>query len=153
MKTVFHSNFPILCFYFSNQTHRARWPPRPWAHPHPTEECTRLCLAQPPWGPPALFTLLLARWVRPWTAWRHPSPSSVRQWALTPWTRPAWATAPASARRWGLWQTHKKVHSPQLHIQALCLPGSFFIVTTYRVDKQYLFLHFSWHLRVVAICR
>lgn len=96
-----------LIFYFSNQTHRVRWPRRPWAHPHPTEECTRLCLAQLPWGPPALFTLPSARWVRPWTAWHHPSPSSARQWAPTPWTRPAWATVQVSARRWGLWQTHK----------------------------------------------
>lgn len=96
-----------LIFYFSNQTHRVRWPRRPWAHPHPTEECTRLCLAQLPWGPPALFTLPSARWVRPWTAWHHPSPSSARQWAPTPWTRLAWATAQVSARRWGLWQTHK----------------------------------------------
>lgn len=124
--------FPLF-FHFSEQTRRARWPPRPWAHPHPTGECIRPCSARRPWGPPAPFTLPSAPWVRPWTAWPHPSPSSARPWAPTPWTRPVWATAPASAPRWGPWQTHTQLN-------ALCVQGSRHMTTI-----NDLFVQFCWH--------
>lgn len=96
---------PVVCV--SKQTPWARWIPHPWARPHPTEECTPLSSARPPWDRPARSTLPSARWARPWTAWRRPSLSSARQWAPTPWARLGWATALALALRWGFRQKHK----------------------------------------------
>lgn len=104
---------PVICV--SKQTQWATWIPPPWARPHPTEECTPLSSARPPWDRPARSTLPSARWVRPWTAWRRPSLSSARQWAPTPWTHLGWATAPALALRWGFRLKHRYF----LHLQIL----------------------------------
>lgn len=108
----------LFFVFFPEQIHQARWPLRPWDHQPPTVECTHLYSAQRPWGPQALSTLPSVRWALQWMAWLHPSLSSAHPWALTPWTRLAWATVLALAPRWGLLRdTFKSLHFKDDYIE------------------------------------